>query len=144
VKTHGKFIVFNSFFTESSVPDAPDISLSRRVIHSMTVHMDYLGIQECHGFDVSWIPHDGTWIQPDSNVYITGLDEANIYFLGWAKKPRESNSATPVTTVQNIPILPIFRSTTCLYLHDCAHGDSLPTRILSISMFPGTARRCHG
>jgi hypothetical protein len=50
-----------------------------------------------------------------SNVYITDLDEATIYFFGWTKIPQESAKArqTRKPTVQNIPDAPIFRSTTC-------------------------------
>jgi hypothetical protein len=40
-----------------NIPDSPDISLNDVSFTSMTVHGNSLRRrQECHGFDVSWIP----------------------------------------------------------------------------------------
>jgi hypothetical protein len=76
--------------TVQNIPDSPDISLNDVFYFHDCAHGDSLRRKkECHGFDVSWIPHDGA--MDVSNVYITDLDEATTYtFFGWKRIPQES------------------------------------------------------
>jgi hypothetical protein len=63
---------------------------------------------------------------PRMSTSLVGRSHKNI-FLWLDNNPQEGSDSADAsaTTIQNIPMLPIFRSTTCLYFHDCAHGDSL-------------------
>jgi hypothetical protein len=110
-------------------PDSPDISLND-VLHHDCAHGDGLRRrQECYGFDVSWEPHDGAMDSSDaSNVYITGLKLQHI-LSGWTTNSAGISETrwTPVHTIQNIPIRPIFRSTTCP-TSMTVHGDGLRRR----------------
>jgi hypothetical protein len=82
-----------------------------------------------------------------SNVYITGWTKPHIYFLGWAKNPQESaklGGGRQCNHRTEYPRFSIFRSTTCLHFHDCAHGDGLRRRqeCHGFRRFLDSARRC--
>jgi hypothetical protein len=80
--------------TVQNIPDSPDISTTCLYFHDCA-HGDGLRRrQECHGFDVSWIPHDMD-SSDASNVYITELDEATTYtFLAGRKSCRNQRKLT--------------------------------------------------
>jgi hypothetical protein len=98
----------------------PRYFAQRRVFHFHDcAHGDSLRRRQEWGFDVSWIPHDGAMDSSDaSNVYITDGRSYNIYFLWLGERMRRNRKLgdASATTIQNIPMLPIFRSTTCLSL----------------------------
>jgi hypothetical protein len=104
--------------TVQSIPDSPDISLNDVSFTSMTVHMETVYAEDKNvtgstfpGFrtTVPWIARmlecvSRDWTKLQHILSLAGTKSAGI---------SENSADASATTVQNIPILPIFRSTTC-------------------------------
>jgi hypothetical protein len=74
-----------------------------------------------------------------SNVYITDWTKLQLYFLWMDEDPAGISETRCKCNHRRIfPILPIFRSTTCLHFHDCAWSGLRPTRMSRVSCFLGT------
>jgi hypothetical protein len=88
------------------------------------------------------------WIarMPRMSTSLVGRSHIYTFLAGRRIRRNQRNSAADAsaTTVQNIPDLSIFRSTTCLHFHDCAHGDGLRRRqeCHGFRRFLDSARRC--
>jgi hypothetical protein len=90
----------------------------RRVFTSMTVHMEQSTPPTRMGFDVSWIPHDGAMELGCLECVHHGWTKLQhiLSLVGERMQQEQKLGDVSATTVQNIPMLPIFRSTTCLSL----------------------------
>jgi hypothetical protein len=102
--------------TVQNIPDSPDISLNDVSFTSMTVHMEtvYAADKNVTSFDVSWNRMTVPWIARMPQCLHHGIGRSyNIYFLWLDENAGISENSADASNVQNIPILLIFRSTTC-------------------------------
>jgi hypothetical protein len=111
--------------------DNPDISLADVSLTSMTVHMEtvYATIK----IDLLMFPGTRTVPWTVRMLRMSSRDwtrRQHILSL-WAESRRSNGNSTVAVHQQSIPDSPIFRSTTCLYFHDCAWKRSTPPTRMS-------------
>jgi hypothetical protein len=116
----------------------------RRVLYSMTVHMETVyATTKIHFSTFPGARHGAMDSSDASNVHHgTGRATTYTFFVGIIQK--EHGNSTMQCTTSRFPDSPIFRSTTCLYFHDCAWKRSTPPTRMKVRRFLDSARRCHG